>query len=185
MLLIRVGRRHRSATLSADGRHLLTDVWTSAGVLVGVLLVGLTGWQRLDPAVAAIVGLNILVTGGRMVAQSVRALLDEALDPADLERVLAVLDRFRGAEVRFHGLQTRQSGQHRFVSLHVLVPGRWTVRRGHDLAEQVETGIREALPGSTVFTHLEPLEDPRAYHDYAYDGHDDRITPPGTSAASG
>jgi cation diffusion facilitator family transporter len=174
MLLIRVGRRRRSATLAADGRHLMTDVWTSAGVVVGVLLVGLTGWERLDPVVAALVGLNILIAGGRMVAQSVRALLDEALDPADSEKVIVVLDRFRSGEVAFHGLQTRQSGRHRFVSMHVLVPGEWSVQRGHDLVEQVEEQIRAALPESTVFTHLEPREDPRAYDDYAYDGHDNR-----------
>jgi cation diffusion facilitator family transporter len=177
MLLIRVGRRRRSATLAADGKHLMTDVWTSAGVLVGVLLVGVTGWERLDPLVAVLVGLNILVAGGRMVAQSVRALLDEALDEADLKEVIIVLDRFRGAEVDFHGLQTRQSGQSRFVSMHVLVPGEWSVQRGHDLVEQVEEQIRAALPDSTVFTHMEPREDPRAYDDYAYDGHDDRPVP--------
>jgi cation diffusion facilitator family transporter len=177
MLLIRVGRRRRSATLAADGKHLMTDVWTSAGVLVGVLLVGVTGWQRLDPAVAALVGLNILVAGGSMVAQSVRALLDEALDEADLAKVISVLDRFRGAEVDFHGLQTRQSGQHRFVSMHVLVPGEWSVQHGHDLVEQVEEQIRTELPDSTVFTHMEPREDPRAYDDYAYDGHDNRPAP--------
>jgi cation diffusion facilitator family transporter len=178
MLLIRVGRRRRSATLAADGRHLMTDVWTSAGVVVGVLLVGLTGWERLDPVVAALVGLNILIAGGRMVAQSVRALLDEALDPADSEKVIVVLDRFRSGEVAFHGLQTRQSGRHRFVSMHVLVPGEWSVQRGHDLVEQVEEQIRAALPESTVFTHLEPREDPRAYDDYAYDGHDNRTASP-------
>jgi cation diffusion facilitator family transporter len=176
MLLIRVGRRRRSATLSADGKHLITDVWTSAGVLVGVLLVGVTGWERLDPLVAALVGLNILVAGGRMVAQSARALLDEAVDEADLRKVITVLDRFRGTEVNFHGLQTRQSGQHRFVSMHVLVPGEWTVRRGHDLVEEVEEQIRAALPDSTVFTHMEPREDPRAYDDYAYDGHEGQQT---------
>jgi cation diffusion facilitator family transporter len=178
MLLIRVGRRRRSATLAADGRHLMTDVWTSAGVVVGVLLVGLTGWERLDPVVAALVGLNILIAGGRMVAQSVRALLDEALDPADSEKVIVVLDRFRSGEVAFHGLQTRQSGRHRFVSMHVLVPGEWSVQRGHDLVEQVEEQIRAALPESTVFTHLEPREDPRAYDDYAYDGHGNRTASP-------
>jgi cation diffusion facilitator family transporter len=177
MLLIRVGRRRRSATLAADGKHLMTDVWTSAGVVVGVLLVGVTGWERLDPVVAALVGLNILIAGGSMVAKSVRALLDEALDEADLGKVIAVLDRFRGAEVDFHGLQTRQSGQHRFVSVHVLVPGQWSVQRGHDLVEQVEQQIRAALPDSTVFTHMEPREDPRAYDDYAYDGHDNRPVP--------
>jgi cation diffusion facilitator family transporter len=169
--LIRVGRRHRSATLTADGKHLMTDVVTSAGVLVGVALVVATGWQRLDPVVAALVGVNILITGGRLVAQSVRALLDQSVSPPDLAAVIAALDPFRSDEVAIHGLQTRQSGQHRFVSMHVLVPGDWTVRRGHDLLEHIEAAVRDALPGSSVLTHLEPREDPRAYDDYTYDSH--------------
>jgi cation diffusion facilitator family transporter len=172
-LLIRVGRRERSVTLAADGKHLMTDVWTSAGVLVGVVLVGVTGWQRLDPLVATIVGINILVTGGRLVAQSVRALLDQSLGPVELAAVVAALDRFRSAEVGFHGLQTRESGRQRFVSMHVLVPGAWTVQAGHDVLEQVEQAIRAALPDTTVLTHLEPREDPRAYDDYAFEGHPD------------
>jgi cation diffusion facilitator family transporter len=156
VLLLRAGRVHRSVTLSADGKHLLTDVWTSAGVIVGVILVGLTGWQRLDPTVAAIVGVNILLTGFRLVSQSMTSLLDAALPAADLERVTAVLDRSRTAEVDFEDVRTRESGRHRFVSLTVLVPGAWTVDRGHDLADQVEVAITAALPDITVQTHLEP-----------------------------
>jgi cation diffusion facilitator family transporter len=170
LILIRAGRAYRSATLAADGKHLMTDVWTSVGILVGVLLVALTGWQRLDPVVAVIVGLNILVTGYRLIRGSAGALLDAALTPPELATVTAVLDRFRSADVNFHGLQTRQSGRHRFVSVHVLVPGAWTVYRGHDLLEEVETAIGQALPDTTVHTHMEPREDPRAYADYAYDG---------------
>ena len=173
-LLIRVGRQRRSATLTADGKHLMTDVWTSVGVLVGVLLVAVTGWQRLDPVVAAFVGINILVTGGRLVAQSVRALLDQSISPQDLAAVRAVLARFLSDEVAIHGLQTRESGQHRFVSLHVLVPGDWTVQRGHDLLEDIEGAVRDSLPGSSVLTHLEPREDARAYNDYGYDAHQPR-----------
>lgn len=169
MLLIRAGRRYRSITLTADGKHLMTDVWTSVGVLVGVLLVAATGWMRLDPLVAAAVGVNILVTGSLLVAQSVRCLLDAALPDQDVAAVAAAIARFRCDEVHFHGLQTRQSGRQRFVSVHVLVPGRWTVRQGHDLLENVEAAVREALPGTVVQTHLEPREDPRAYQDYAYD----------------
>lgn len=169
--LLRAGRRHRSAALTADGKHLMTDVWTSVGVLVGVSAVMLTGRQWLDPLVAAVVGVNILVTGGRLVAQAVRALLDQSLCDRDIATVVRALEGFRSSEVGFHGLQTRQSGRQRFVSMHVLVPGNWTVRRGHDLLEQVEAKVREALPDTTVLTHLEPAEDPRAYADYAYDGH--------------
>ncbi len=171
--LIRAGRRHRSAALSADGKHLMTDVWTSVGVLVGVLAVLVSNWQWLDPLVAAVVGVNILVTGGRLVAQAVRALLDQSIGEQDLAVIVEVLDGFRSNEVGFHGLQTRQSGRQRFISIHVLVPGNWSVRRGHDLVEQVEAKVCEALPDSTVLTHLEPSEDPRAYADYAYEGHPD------------
>ena len=168
-LLIRTGRRRRSATLSADGKHLMTDVWTSVGVVIGVLLVAVTGWERLDPIVAAVVGVNILVTGYRLVSQSVQSLLDAALPAADLAQVVAALDGFRSAEVDFHGLQTRESGRHRFVGVHVLVPGEWSVQRGHDLAQQVEAAIQAALPDTTVEPQVEPREDARSYEDYAYD----------------
>jgi len=156
LLLVRAGRAHRSVTLTADGKHLLTDVWTSIGVIVGVLLVALTGWERLDPIVAAIVGVNILVTGFRLVSQSVTALLDAALPPEDVAEVTRVLDRLRTADVDFTALRTRASGRDRFVSLTVLVPGEWTVQRGHDLADVVEAEIARALPNTGVQTHLEP-----------------------------
>jgi cation diffusion facilitator family transporter len=162
LLLLRAGKAHRSVTLSADGKHLLTDVWTSAGVIVGVLLVGLTGWQRLDPIVAAIVGVNILVTGFRLVSASVTSLLDAAMPPADLARVAAVLDQLRTAEVDFADLRTRESGRHRFVSMTVLVPGRWTVEQGHEVTEDVEAAIASDLPDTAVQTHLEPRAGLRA-----------------------
>jgi cation diffusion facilitator family transporter len=156
LLLLRAGAAHRSVTLSADGKHLLTDVWTSAGVIVGVLLVGLTGWQRLDPIVAALVGVNILVTGFRLVSQSLISLLDAAMPAGDLDKVNAVLDLMRTSEVDFTELRTRESGRHRFVSLTVLVPGDWTVERGHNLADDVEVAIARDLPDTDVQTHLEP-----------------------------
>jgi cation diffusion facilitator family transporter len=156
LLLLRVGRAHRSVTLTADGRHLLTDVWTSVGVIIGVLLVGLTGWQRLDPIVAAIVGVNILVTGFRLVSQSAISLLGAAMPAGDLVRVTAVLDRMRTAEIDFTDLRTREAGRHRFVSLTVLVPAHWTVERGHTVADEVEVAIAMDLPDTDVQTHLEP-----------------------------
>jgi len=160
MLLLRAGATHRSVTLTADGKHLLTDVWTSFGVIIGVLLVGLTGWQRLDPIVAAIVGVNILVTGFRLVSQSVTSLLDAAMPAEDLTRVTAVLDRMRTADLDFADLRTRESGRHRFVSLTVLVPANWTVERGHALADDVELAISKDLPDTDVQTHLEPQRAP-------------------------
>ena len=169
-LLIRVGRAHRSATLVADGKHLMTDVWTSVGVVAGVGLVAVTGWLPLDSLVAIAVALNILWMGWRLVAQSTTSLLDAALSPADVALVTAVLDRHRTDDVDFHGLQTRESGRQRFVSVHVLVPGSWTVQQAHDVAESVETDVRDFLEHAHVNTHLEPREDARSYEDYAYDG---------------
>ena len=158
--LIRTGRRHRSVTLTADGKHLLTDVWTSVGVIIGVLLVALTGWQRLDPVVAMLVAVNILWTGYRLVSQSVTSLLDAALPERDVARVTAALDRLRTPEVEFAELRTRESGRQRFVTLTVRVPGSWTVYRGHQVADEVEAAIGAALPDTTVQTHLAPIQLP-------------------------
>lgn len=154
--LLRAGRAHRSITLIADGKHLLTDVWTSAGVVVGVLLVWVTGWERLDPVVAAAVGANIIVTGFRLVAQSAVALLDVALPAEDNARLQKVLAGFQSAEIDTIDVRTRQSGQYRFVSLTLRVPGDWTVGHAHDLADQIEAGIAEELAGVAVQTHIEP-----------------------------
>jgi len=178
-LLIRVGKQHRSATLVADGKHLMTDVWTSVGVVVGVGLVAVTGWLPLDSLVAIAVAINILWMGWRLVASSTTSLLDAALTPADAAIVTAVLDRHRSDDVDFHGLQTRESGRQRFVSVHVLVPGAWTVQQAHDMVEVVESDIRAALDQVHVSTHLEPREDERSYADYAYDGSVPKDKPPG------
>lgn len=171
VVLLRVGRRHRSIALTADGRHLLTDVWTSAGVLVGVGGVAVTGWERLDPVVAVLVGVNIVVTGVGLLRHSTSGLMDSALPTGDQAAIEAVLDRYRSGEVAFHALRTRVAGRHRFVSVHVLVPGAWTVQRGHDLVDRLEADLAAALPGATVSTHLEPLEDPASWADIAI-GHD-------------
>jgi cation diffusion facilitator family transporter len=170
-LVLRAGRRHRSITLVADGKHLLTDVWTSAGVVVGVGMVALTGWLALDSLVAIAVAINILWTGGVLVRHSTRGLMDHAMPQPDVDRLVAALkgvsrDYPRG-EVTFHAVQTRESGRECFVSMHVLVPGSWTVARGHDLLERIESDVAEAVPGSHVHTHLEPREDPRSYEEAA------------------
>ena len=155
--------------LEADGKHLITDVWTSAGVIIGVAGVVLTGWERLDPIVALAVAANILVAGGGLLRRSADGLMDRALEEPDLEAIRDVLAAFERDGVRFHALRTRQAGSRRFVSLHVLVPGAWTVQRGHDLVEQVEGTLCERLPGASVFTHLEPAEDPRSFADTTLD----------------
>jgi cation diffusion facilitator family transporter len=170
LLLIRVGRQHRSATLTADGQHLMTDVWTSIGVLVGVTLVAITGWLPLDSIVAIAVAINILVMGTRLVIHSTSSLLDAALPTSDVDIVTALLDRHRTDDVDFHGLQTRASGRTRFVSVHVLVPGAWSVQQAHDVVEVLEADLRTALDGVHITTHVEPREDERSYEDYTYDG---------------
>lgn len=171
IILRRAGRANRSITLEADARHILTDVWTTVGVLVGVGLVGLTGWQVLDPLVALAVAVNIVVAGGSMVRRAVQGLIDSALPAEDRATIAEVLARVADAErhdgVVFHAVRTRASGRQRFVSLHVLVPGAWPVQRGHDLCERVEAALTDALDTLTVTTHLEPLEDPVAWDDPA------------------
>ncbi len=169
ILLIRVGREQRSITLEADGRHLVTDVWTSVGVIGGVIAVALTGWDRLDPIIALLVALNIVRTGVQLLGRSAGGLMDHALDPAEQAEIQAVLDAYREDGVEFHAVRTRQAGRRAFVSLHLLVPGAWTVQQGHDLAELVERDLRERLPYATVFTHVEPKEDAASFDDVGLD----------------
>ena len=164
-VLMRAGRAHRSATLEADAHHLLTDVWTSAGVLVGVGAVVLTGWLWLDPVVALAVAANIVWTGYRILRGSVSGLMDAALPPSEVQVLKDLLQPYVRQGIEYHALRTRQSGARRFVSLHVLVPPDWTVQRGHELLEQIEADVRRALQPVTIFTHLEPLGDPAAMHD--------------------
>jgi len=165
LVLFRAARRYTSIALEADAHHLMTDVWTSVGVLAGIGVVALTGWGTLDPIVAIAVAVNITWAGGKLVQRSAHGLLDSALPADDRAAVQRVLERHRGPEVQFHALRTRQAASRRFVSVHVLVPGAWTVARGHALLEQVERELGEALPGVHAFTHLEALEDPSSYAD--------------------
>ncbi|WP_300454813.1 cation diffusion facilitator family transporter [Accumulibacter sp.] len=168
-ILLRAGRRFRSITLEADAHHLLTDVWTSVGVVVGLLAVGFTGWLWLDPALALLVAGNIVWTGWRLLQRSARGLMDGSLPPEQHAELLVVLERYRLLGIGFHAVRTRESGARRFVSLHVLVPGDWTIARGHQLAEDIERDVRQALPHASVFTHLEPLEDPVSQDDIRLD----------------
>ncbi len=170
LVLFRVAKRHRSITLEADAHHLMTDVWTSAGVVAGVIVVAATGWNRLDPVIAILVALNILRTGYRLVRRSALGLLDRAMSHDDRQRIRDILARHEAAGIAFHALRTRQAAGRAFVSMHVLVPGDWTVQRGHDLADAIEREIRSALPRTTVTTHLEPLEDPASQDDVELNG---------------
>ena len=159
LALVRVGKQRNSITLEADGQHLLTDVWTSAGVIAGVGLVALTGWTVLDPLVALAAAANIVWIGVRLVRRSVAGLMDASLSPADRQAVEAVLARYRTQGVDFHALRTRQAAARRFVSVHMLVPGASSVHEAHRLAEDLEHDIRAVLGDADVTTHLEPVED--------------------------
>jgi len=167
--LFRASRTHQSIALEADARHLLTDVWTSAGVLIGVGIAAVTGWQPLDPIVAILVAVNIVYTGAQLIRRSFLGLIDVALPPEELRALTAVLDKHAGESLKFHAIWTRQAGARRFISMHMLVPGDWSVRRAHDLAELVEEQIRSALRNASVLVHIEPLEDPASYEDQNLD----------------
>ncbi|MDH4349800.1 MAG: cation diffusion facilitator family transporter [Gemmatimonadota bacterium] len=164
-VLFRAGQRHRSIVLEADAQHLMTDVWTSVGVIAGVALSSLTGWRILDPLVALAVAVHILRTGMGLLRGSALGLLDTGLPENVRAEIVSTIERYTGDGARYHALRTRQAGRWRFISFHVLVPGDWTVQRGHDLLERIEEDVRSAVPGSTVFTHLEPIEDPVSFQD--------------------
>jgi cation diffusion facilitator family transporter len=171
-VLMNAGKEYRSITLEADAHHLMTDVWTSAGVVLGVGVVALTGWIRLDPIIALIVAANILRIGWQLLGRSVRGLMDVTLPAEERDAIKQVLHQYESKGIQFHALRTRQAGTRAFISLHVLVSGDWTVQRGHDLLEQLEHDIRAAIPGAQLFTHLEPQGDPAAWEDIALDRKD-------------
>ena len=168
-VLARAGRHYRSIALEADAQHLMADVWTSAGIVVGVAAVAATGWLWLDPAIALAVAAHILWEGYKLVRRSLDGLLDPALPDSERQAIEAVLMEFRARGIGFHAVRTRRAAHRSFVSLHVLVPGEWTVQRAHDLAEEIEARIRGAISSATVFTHLEPKEDPASYDDMRLD----------------
>jgi len=166
LILIRAGRHHHSIVLEADGRHLLTDVWTSVGIVLGIVVVGLTGWFVLDPIIGLLVALNILWTGFQLIRRSALGLMDTAVSTETQEKIEEILDGYiKEKKIDYHALRTRQSGARKFISVHILVPDDWTVQKGHDLTEEIEDEIRRAVTDSIVFTHLEPLEDPSSFYD--------------------
>lgn len=169
-VLLREGRSRRSITLEADAHHLMTDVWTSAGVIGGVAVAGFTGWGVLDPLVAIAVALNIVWTGFRLVSRSVSGLMDAALPEQERKLIQSVMEKYQIKGVSFHALRTRQAAARQFVSVHMLVPGDWTVHDAHHIAEDFESDVRNSL-GSvvTVFTHIEPVEDELSMNDMYLD----------------
>jgi cation diffusion facilitator family transporter len=178
-VLFRAGRRWGSITLEANARHLMTDVWTSAGVIVGVGAAAATGWHWLDPLIALAVAVHILASGVSLLRRSALGLLDTALPEEERAAIRGVLAGYEADGVQFHAVRTRQAGRHRFVSMHVLVPGEWTVQRGHDVLEEIEARIGAVVPACSVFTHLEPVEDPVSFEDAPL--HRDRSVPPSSA----
>jgi cation diffusion facilitator family transporter len=168
-VLFNAGQRYHSIALEADAKHLMTDVWTSVGVVLGVGAVALTNLLWLDPVIALLVAANIVWSGVQLMRRSALGLLDTAWPAAERAAVTQILDSYSTQKVTYHSLRTRQAGARCFMSVHILVPGTWTVQRGHNLLEEIEAKIRQTGPEVTVFTHLEPLEDPASFADRQLD----------------
>lgn len=169
LVLMRAGRRYNSITLEADAKHLMTDVWTTAGVLVGIALVWITGWLWLDPIVAIAVAVNIIFTGYRLLVRSGRGLLDVAIPQEELSSVKSILDSYKEEGMSYHALRSRQAAARKFMVVHLLVPGNWSVRKSHSMAEQLENRVVQTIPNTNIVTHIEPIEDPISMKDASID----------------
>lgn len=170
LTLIHYGKKRKSLILEADGRHLMTDVWTSVGVIAGIITVKFTGWLIIDPIIAILVALNIIYTGYKLISRSASGLMDATIPSEDLEKITYYLDSLKTNEIDYHSLLTRVSGQRKFISMHILVPGKWTVKQGHDYADEVEETIVNMFDEPvTVTTHIEPVEDPVSMKDIGID----------------
>lgn len=170
--LLRAARRFDSITLEADARHLLTDVWTSAGMVAGlaVLLFAPHSWQLLDPIIACIMAVNIAVTGVNLLRRSMSGLMDAALPETELQQIVEIIREEAGERTPFHGLRTRKAGARRFVDFHLLLPGETTVKQSHDLTERIEKRVCAALPRCHATIHVEPVEDHRSWDGWEIGG---------------
>jgi cation diffusion facilitator family transporter len=177
LILIRAGKKNNSITLESDGKHLMTDVWTTVGILFGIGIIwlgnsfdetlaiakqlGLNGWEILDPIIAMFVALNIVLTGFHLLQRTFSGLMDAALIPKEQIQIIDILEQFVSRDgIAYHALRTRYSGARRFMSVHILVPGSWTIQQGHDLVEVIEQRIIDIFDNIDIDTHLEPIEDP-------------------------
>jgi cation diffusion facilitator family transporter len=158
-ILMKAGKKYDSITLEADGKHLMTDVWTSVGVIGGLIVVAISGWTLLDPIMALLVAVNIVWTGFDLVRRSVNGLMDSALPEAEQKIIAEVMGKYRAKQVDFHALRTRQAASRHFLTVHMLVPGQWTVHDAHHIAEDFEGDIRAVLGDAIIHTHLEPIDD--------------------------
>lgn len=168
-LLLKVGREHQSITLEADAHHLMTDVWTSVGVILGVGLVAISGLNWLDPVIALLVAANIVWTGWQLMHRSASGLMDASLPPAQKRQISEVFDRYMEHGIAYHALRTRQAGRRSFISFHALVPGEWSVQDAHNWVERIEHDLRLAIPNSHITSHLEPIDDPCSMEDQGLD----------------
>jgi len=158
-IVLKAGKQYNSITLEADAKHLMTDVWTSIGVLAGVGVMALIHWQPLDSIMGLIVAANIVYTGWQLISRSISGLMDESVSASDWKLIEGILDKYKQNGLGFHAVRTRQAASRRFVYMHVLVPGEWSVHDAHHVAEQIELEIKSTLGEATVSTHIEPLED--------------------------
>lgn len=165
MVLLHAARRHHSIVLEADGKHLLSDVYTSVVVVAGLVLASWTGLTWLDPLLALIVAVHVSVMAVGLVRRSFDGLMDHALPESDQHLVRITLERFMSPGLHFHAVRTRQAGARRFVDFHLLVPGAWSVGKAHDLTEAVEQALRDALPRIEVTVHIEPIEEQASWRD--------------------
>jgi len=165
-ILLHYGRKHKSITLEADAHHLMTDVWTTVGIILGILLVKFTGWYIIDPIMAIAVALSIIYTGSKLIIRSTQGLMDSSLSEKEIEEIKKVLDRFKEQGVDYHALYTRRASAKNFITFHLLLPGDWTIFKGHEITKLIEIEIDERFPNSDIFIHLEPLNDPEAFDDF-------------------
>jgi cation diffusion facilitator family transporter len=169
-ILIRNGKKSKSLLVEADGKHLMTDVWTSAGVIIGIFMVKITGILILDPIIAILVALNIVYTGYRLISRSTNGLMDASISESEINQVKKYLDSLKEKNITYHSLMTRQAGQRKFISFHLLVPGAWTVQQGHENADMIEETIEDMFDEPvTVTSHIEPVEDPASLKDIGID----------------
>lgn len=165
IVLLRAGKKYNSITLEADAHHLFTDVWTSVGVIIGIIVVAITKLNILDPIVALLVAFNILYTGYKLITRSAEGFMDTAMEDIDHAKIMEILTKYKKLGAKFHALKTRQSAAKTFMSVHMLVPQKWTMKMGNDLVEQMESEVKKSFTNIDVLTHLETIEDPRSQKD--------------------
>jgi cation diffusion facilitator family transporter len=169
LFLSRAAKKYNSITLEANSKHLMTDVFTSAGVIGGIIIVSITGLNIIDPILALLVAGNIVISGVSLVRKSVHGLMDTIIPETDIEKLKKVCEPYTKEGISFHAIRTRQAGSRKFISMHVLVPGSWSVHQGHRLLEEIELKIRQEIPESSILTHLESLDDPASWDDLGLD----------------